>query len=227
MSRARTRARGRATPPMAVLAALAFAAVLTACTSDPLTPTSGPSGIGASTGPGATATLQPPASFGPPPSPTPPDDATPVTLDPTLLAILPESVEGIPVVEDADEAAVALNNASVQSIAISVDAGVAVDVGNGNFVYAWIVKLRPGAFSADKFHLWRDSYDEGACSAGGGVVGRAEVVIAGRTAYVTSCVVGLRTYHLWLEDQDILISASALGEARFGERLLEGLRVPA
>src|SRR6185503_16024042 len=95
--------------PISFLTALAFAAVVTACTSDHLTPTARPSGVGASTGPGATATLQPPTSFGPPPSPTPPDDASPVTLDPTLLAILPESVEGIPVIEDADESAVALN----------------------------------------------------------------------------------------------------------------------
>jgi hypothetical protein len=207
------------------VALLAIAAAA-ACTSNP-PQSAGPSGPGTAIASGATATVQPGPTFGPPPSPTPGDDATPVALDPTLISILPAAIDGIPVQEDIDEAAVALNDAVVQMIAGSVDAGVAVDAGNGNLVYGWIVKLKPDVFNADKFRLWRDSYDEGACSAAGGVVGRAEAEIGGRTAYVTSCVTGLHTYHVWLQDQDILISASSVGEGRFGEKLLEGLRVPA
>lgn len=174
-----------------------------------------------------TPTIEPPTSFGPPPSPTPPDDVTPLALDATLLAWLPESVEGVAVVEDVDEAAVALNDPALPRIASAVDAGVAVDAGSGNLVYGWVVRLRPGVFNSADFRQWRDAYDDGACAQAGGVVGRAEADIGGRTAYVTSCVTGLHTYHVWLEDQDILISASSIGEGRFGEKLLEGLRVPA
>jgi hypothetical protein len=58
------------------------------------------------------------------------------------------------------------------------------------------------------------------------VVGRAEATIGGRQSYVTSCVAGMHTYHVWLKDQDILISASSVGAGRFGEKLLEGLRIP-
>jgi hypothetical protein len=59
----------------------------------------------------------------------------------------------------------------------------------------------------------------------GGVVGHAEAEIGGRKTYVTSCVQGMHTYHLWLADQNLLISASAIGEGRFGEELLKGLRL--
>jgi hypothetical protein len=44
--------------------------------------------------------------------------------------------------------------------------------------------------------------------------------------YITSCTQGLRTYHVWLTDQGILISASAIGDANFGEQLMDNLRVP-
>ena len=36
----------------------------------------------------------------------------------------------------------------------------------------------------------------------------------------------MHTYHVWLAEQNILISASAIGEGRFGEELLKGLRLP-
>ena len=148
-------------------------------------------------------------------------------LDPALLAYLPAAVGGIEVKEDVDEAAAALNDPALPRIASAVEGAVAVNIGTGNLVYAWIVHLRTGVFTDSDYRQWRDSYDEGACAAAGGVVGRAEATIGGRQSYVTSCVAGLHTYHVWLKDQDILISASSIGEGKFGEKLLEGLRVPA
>jgi hypothetical protein len=200
-----------------------MALVVAACSGDPIATSTRAPGATALT----TATAAAPASFGPPPSPTPPDDTSPIILDPGLLALLPESVGGAAVTEDADEAANALNDPALPGFASAVDGAVAVDTGTGNLVYAWVVKLRPGAFTDAAFRQWRDAYDEGACAAAGGVVGRAEAEIGGRRAYVTSCVADLHTYHVWLGDQDLLISASSIGEARFGEELLAGLRVPA
>ena len=182
---------------------------------------------GSTAGSGAAATIQPPTSFGPPPSPTPPDDATPLVIDPSLRNLLPEQVEGFAVTEDVDEAAKALNDPTLARIASAVDAAVAVDTAGGNLVYAWIVRLRQSRFGEDAYRQWRDSYDEGACAAAGGVVGRAEARIGGRRTFVTSCTAGLHTYHVWLQDQNLLISASSVGAGRFGEKLLEGLRVPA
>ena len=208
----------------ALIAIVLPVALLAACTGS-LSPSSTPTPIG--TGASATSTIQPPTSFGPPPSPTPPDDTTPIQLDPALLAYMPESVAGIAVVEDVDEAATALSDPALPRIASAVAGAVAVDAGNGNLVYAWIVRLRHDVFTAGDYRQWRDSYDDGACAAAGGVVGRAEAAIGGRQAFVTSCEKGLRTYHVWLQDQDILISASSIGQGAFGQKLLEGLRVPA
>jgi hypothetical protein len=210
-------ARPRATPTFSGIVLL----LLAACQATPTGPTPGSSLVA-----GATPTAEPLATLGPPPSPTPPDQTSPVVLDPTVLDFLPTEVGGIPLTESVTEATQALADPSLPKIASAVDAAVAVDAGNGNLVYAWVVRLRPAAFSDGLYSQWRDSYDEGACSGAGGIVGRAEAQIDDRTAYITSCTGDLRTYHVWLKDQAILISASAVGEAKFGELLVNNLRVP-
>ena len=198
---------------------LALATVLAACQ------TGTPSGSG---GPGSsqigTSPIDPAMTVGPPPSPTP-DDATPAVIDATLLEYLPETVAGAPVTEALDEAALALADPALPRIATALDVGLALDETTGNLVTAHVVRLREGAFDDDTYRQWRDSYDEGACAAAGGVVGRAEATIDKRTVYVTSCVAGLRTYHVWIEDEHLLISASSVGDRRFGELLMNELRV--
>jgi hypothetical protein len=207
------------------VAALLLAVAVAACDGATASRTATPP-PGASGGSGGAGTLEPPTSFGPPPSPTAPDDTAPLVIDPALIAILPASVDGIAVTESPDEAALALTDPALPNIASALDVAVAVDLGTGNLVTAWVVQLKPGSFSTEAYRQWRDSYDEGACAAAGGVTGHAEADIGGRRSYVTSCAAGLRTYHVLLEDQQVLISASAIGEGRFGEKLLGGLRVP-
>ena len=204
---------------------LAGAVVVAGCTN---TATSaGTSARPASTaGSAAIGTLGPPTSGGPAANATAPDDTTPISLDSSLLAVLPERLGDIAVAEDNDQAAIALSDPALPHIATAVDAAVAVDAANGNLVYAWVVKLRPGALTADAFRQWRDSYDDGACAASGGVIGAAEAELGGRTTYIGSCAAGLRTYHVWLEEADVLVSAASIGEGRFGEALIAGLREP-
>jgi hypothetical protein len=220
----------RASVPAAVVASVALLTALAvgACGStSPSETASNPSpSSGGTLATDATGTAGPPASQGAPPSPTPPDDATPIAIDPTLLAFLPATVAEIPVVEDLDVAGEALFDPAITQIATGIDAAVAVDTGTGNLVTAWVVRLRDGAFGEEHYRQWRDSYDVGACTAGGGIVGRAQAELGGRNTYVTSCVTALRTYHVWLEEQDVLISASSIGDARFGEQLLSTLEVP-
>jgi hypothetical protein len=206
------------------LAPAVLAAVVAACQTGG--PTGTPGGVAGSTDAGGGTATDGLSTLGPPPSPTPPDETSVVTLDPTVLGFLPESVNGILVTESIDEAAQALDNPSLPKIASAMDAGVAVDAGTGNLVYAWVVRLRADKFSDEIYRQWRDSYDEGACSAAGGVTGNAEATIDERTVYITSCVQGLRAYHVWLKDQGVLISASATGDAKFGELLMDNLRVP-
>jgi hypothetical protein len=206
----------------AFLLGLAIAACSTAAPN--VSPTRAPGSSIAPTGDGG-STPEPPTSLAPPPSPTA-DDAAPLVIDPARLAVLPASIDGVPVTESPDDAALALTDPALPRIASALDVAVAVDLANGNLVTAWVVQLKPDALSDEAYRQWRDSYDEGACAAADGVIGHAEADIGGRKSYVTSCATGLRTYHVLLEDQDILVSASAIGEGRFGEKLLGGLRVP-
>lgn len=188
------------------------------------TPPGGSGGPSSST-PGGTRLVDPATTVEPRPSPTP-DEATPAVIDPALLEYLPASIEGFPVTEAVDEAAVALADPALSQIATAVDVGLALDKATGNLVTAHVVRLRDGAFDDATYRLWRDSFDAGACAAAGGVDGRIEATIDGRTVFVTSCVGDLRTYHLWIEDEHLLISASSVGAGRFGELLMNDLQVP-
>jgi hypothetical protein len=161
----------------------------------------------------------------PPPSPTP-DANLPAEIDATLLAYLPESVADATLREDVDEAAIAVADPNLSRVATALDVGVALDESSANLVTAHVVRLREGAFDDAAYRDWRDTFDEGACAAGGGVKGRAETTIDGRTVYVTTCVTALRTYHLWIGDEELLVSAASIGDGNFGELLMNELRVP-
>ena len=207
--------------PLAALVAVAVVGCGTNRPTGSAAATGIPSGPDAS-GPGGSGLSG--ASFGPPP--TLPGDSTPIAIDPTLLAFLPAAIDTTPVQEDLDVATDALLDPALPMIATGLDAAVAVDTGTSNLVTAWVVRLRPGAFGDEAYRQWRDSYDDGACNAAGGIRGRAQAELGGRDTYVTSCVAALRTYHVWLKDEGVLISASSIGDGRFGEKLMTTLRVP-
>jgi hypothetical protein len=106
------------------------------------TPTPGATAVG----PTATATAETPPTFGPPASPTP-DEAAPVVVDGALLDLLPASIGTTPVQEDLDAAAQALSDPALDQLATGIDAAVAVDIGNGDLVYALVVHVKPGVFA--------------------------------------------------------------------------------
>ena len=176
----------------------------------------------------------PSPSPGPTPSPTPavstsalPSNAQGVVVDPTLLEILPEAVGGIPIVESQEAEAQLLGDPALGTIAEAVAAGLAVDAqaAQTEFLYAVVVRLREGQMGEERFRDWRDSYDEGACTQAGGVVGNAQAEIDSRTVYIGTCDGAVRTYHVWLPEPNLLVSASAVGvEKRLGEELVENLR---
>lgn len=147
-----------------------------------------------------------------------------VPVDRQLLDILPPSVGGLTIEPSPEAEAESAADPGFVAVATSFAAAVAVDPGSGDFVFAAVVALPPGRMTADLFRDWRDSFDEGACSQAGGVVGNAEAEIGGRTVHIGSCDGGLHTYHAWLDDRNIIVSASAVGAARLGEQLMDGLR---
>lgn len=177
----------------------------------------------ASQGPTTEITPTPQVTLGP--SETPPPTSG-VVVDARLLDILPATVDGLAVTENPDGETASLTDPELETVASSIAAGLAVDPPTGEFVYATVVRLLPGAMNGNVFRDWRDSYDEGACSQANGVAGNAEAQIDGRTVYIATCTGGVRTYHVWLEPQGILVSASAVGDRRLGEILMNSLRVP-
>lgn len=194
--------------------------VLAACSS--VTPSSSPS-PDPSADPSAAASPAPPSPTSPSPTIAEPSKDAAFPVDPALLAVFPDSVEGLEIAPS-PEGEASLQNPDVARIATRGEAVIAVDPATGDFVYAVILEIRPGRFDEAGFRDWRDSFDEGACSQAGGVVGNAEAEIGGHPTYIGTCAGGLHTYHTWLAEPGLLVSASAVGPARLGEGLIAGLR---
>lgn len=168
------------------------------------------------------ATSLGPGSFAPPSSAG--GSPGPITIDTTLLAVLPRDISSIPVIESTEGETDALSDPVLPRIATAAVAVVAVDTTTSDLVYAIVVRLRPDVFTDDAYRDWRDSYDEGACGGVSNVVGHAQSTIGGNSVYIATCANGLRTYHAKLETRSILISASSTGDRRFGILLLGNLR---
>lgn len=180
------------------------------------------------------STPSPPPSATVAPTPTPPATETPLpsvasldpgvqlTLDRTLLSILPEAVEGI-VLQPSPDGEASLLDPVVGVLFSHGSAAIAVDPVSGDLVYAVALVPRSG-FSEQVYREYRDSFDEGACSQAGGVVGNAEAEIGGHPTYIGTCAGGMHTYHVLLGEPGVLISASSVGDRRLGEALIAGLR---
>lgn len=182
---------------------------------------------GAAVTPAPSITSEPTATVAatPTPSAAPTEPAAgSVVVDAALLEVLPAQVDGLPLVENPEGEAGAMAAPGLADFASGIVAGLAIDSASGEFVYAVVVRVRVGAMSAPRYQAWRDSFDTAACAPAGGVSGHATTQIAGRSVYVATCAGGVVTYHVWLQARRILVSVSALGERRLGERLLDGLR---
>ena len=180
--------------------------------------------------PNASPSSNPPPTPSPSPSAAgsltaPPSNAQGVVVDPSLLDVLPPEVDGLPITESPEAEADGLADPELGEVAEAIAAGIAIDPATNDFLYAAVIRLKPAVMGDERFRDWRDSFDEGACSQAGGVVGHAQAVIDDRTVYIGTCAGGVRTYHVWLTEPNLIVSASAVGEQRrLGERLVEDLR---
>ncbi len=162
-------------------------------------------------------------------APTGPSDApgataagTRVAFDEALLRFLPPDIEGVAVVPEPDAFAVA---AADPDFARNVEAAAfAVAVDGEDLASGVVAKLRPGVYDEAVFRDWRDTYNEGACGQAGGVAGNAQAELGGRTVYIATCGGGLHVYHAYLPERGVIVSLFSLGDRRFGEQLMSGLR---
>jgi hypothetical protein len=209
-----------------VVGAAVLTAVIAGCGPGPATP----SPVALPTGSLApAATAEGPASPGAvasgPSSPGPSGAA--IQVDPGLMTYVPTSVDGVPVTFDPETSA---TNASADPglardlVAIAV--ALAIVPGSSaadDLAVVSVVRLRDPARDDNWFRDWRDTYDQAACAPAGGVVGNAEAQIGGGTVYIGSCAQGVRTYHTRLAAAGIVVSITALGSRRLGEKVMAGL----
>ena len=183
-----------------------------------------PSGAAPSSAPPATPapSAAPAGTTAPVDSPAPPSPAGAVVEDPSLLSVLPASLAGVPVNHEAQAFAEAATDPAFAGNVQSAAFAVAVD--GEDLASAVVARPNPGVYSETFFRDWRDSYNEGACGQSGGVAGNAQSEIGKQTVYIGTCAGGLRTYHAWLADKGLLVSAFSLGDRRFGELLMAGLQ---
>ena len=149
-----------------------------------------------------------------------------IVVDDRLLDVLPAQVDGIDLVSDpATAAGIASDPAlATTASAIAVALAVAPDASTGDDIaVVSVVQLRPDVFGDAWYRAWRDTYDDAACAAAGGVTGNAQAEIGGHDTYIGTCVQGAFTYHVYLEDLDRLVSITSAGDRRLGERIVSGL----
>jgi hypothetical protein len=171
----------------------------------------------------STATTIPTASAAPTASP-----AAGVIVDPTLLDVLPEAIDGVPVTADPETAADIAADGSiapfVSAIALATAFGPLSTDALGDYAVVTVARLRPGTFSDLFFRGWRDTFDAGVCEQAGGLKpGTAETEIGGHRTFVGSCVGGVHTYHLYLPANDVIVSMQGVGPGRFAERIIAGI----
>jgi hypothetical protein len=186
----------------------------------------GPSPATPSLDPSPTGSLAPPATAeGPSPSADPSGAA--VQVDAALLAFVPAAVDGVPLTFDPGTSATIAGDPSVAPDAASLAVALAIVPGASaadDLAVVSVVRLRDPAKDESWFRDWRDTYDQAACGPAGGLVGNAEAEIGGGTVYIGSCAGGVRTYHTRLAAAGIVVSVTALGSRRLGEKVMAGLQ---
>ena len=211
-----------------VIAAAVLSALIVSCGPGPATPSPVASPTG-SLAPAATA--EGPSSPGAAPtgSPSSGPSGAAIQVDPGLLTYVPTTVDGVPVTFDPETSAtnaaadpgLARDLAAIAvALAIAPGASAAAD----DLAVVSVVRLRDPTKDDNWFRDWRDTYDQAACGPAGGVIGNAEAQIGGGTVYIGSCKGGARTYHTRLVSAGIVVSITALGSRRLGEKVMAGLK---
>jgi hypothetical protein len=152
------------------------------------------------------------------------DRGQPLTVDPSLLAVLPGQVAGI-AIQPSPEAAALVDDAdlarSAEGVAVGIVAGG--DPPGSDLAVSTVVRLRPGVYSQAFYDAWRADYDRAACEPAAGVADHDRQDLAGHGVDIAVCSGGARTYHTHL-DGDILVSVTAIGDQHFGDLVMAGLR---
>jgi hypothetical protein len=209
-----TFSRGRVCAAIGLLAAVA---ALEACSGP--APTGGAPSQVPSQAIGSVAS--PPASTAPSATATP-STGLAVEADPGLFTVIGGSSDGLNFVFDPDTTARVAADPDLARNAVGVAIGLYTVTGQQpvqDFAIVSVVHLRDPSVGDDWFRSYRDSYDEAACAQAGGVDRHSEATIGTNHVFIGGCAGGAFTYHIRAETRGIVVSITAAGPARLGERL--------
>lgn len=139
-----------------------------------------------------------------------------------MLSHVPASVGGVRIEPDPGTAAQIAADPALVGEVDRLAVGLAVRSGSSgaeDLAVVNVVQLEDGVLGEPFFRDWRESYDEAACGQAGGVSGHAQFESDGRTVYVGSCTGGAHTYHVALEEDDVLVAVTSVGPGRWGEQI--------
>ena len=209
-----TFSRGRVLASIGLLAALA---ALAAC-SGPAPTSPAPS---ASPSQSVVAPASPSASTAPSATTTASTGLT-VAADPGLFDVIGGSTADLTFVYDPDTTARVAVDPDLARNAVAVAIGLYTVTGQQpaqDYAVVSVVRLRDPSVGDDWFRSYRDSYDEAACAQAGGVARNSEATIGTNHVFIGGCGGEAFTYHVRLEARGIVVSITAVGPARLGERL--------
>jgi hypothetical protein len=151
-----------------------------------------------------------------------------VAVDRSLLDVLPGEVQGQAIRFDDVTAAEIAGNGNLAPDIEAIGLALYIQPGSSatpdDLAIVSVVRVRSGVFGDAWFRSWRSTYDIGACEIAGGVEpGSAVSEIGTHETHIGSCTGGAHTYHVHLPSPDRVVSITAAGEARFGERVVAGL----
>lgn len=149
--------------------------------------------------------------------------------DPDLFAVIGgDSADGLDFHYDPDTTATVATDPGLATDAVGLAIGLYTIRGQQpvvDYAIASIVQLRRPAADDEWYRSYRDSYDTSACAQAGGVARHAQTPMNGRTVFIGGCAGGAFTYHVRLE-QGIVVSLTAVGPGRLGDRLAADVGVP-
>ena len=142
--------------------------------------------------------------------------------DPSLFAAIGgDSKTGLDFRYDPDTTAAVAADPGLAKDAVGLAIGLYTVHGQEpvvDYAVASVLRLRNPSANEEWFRSYRDSYDTSACAKAGGVARHAQTPMNGWTVFIGGCAGGAFTYHVRL-DEGIVVSLTAVGPARLGDRL--------
>ncbi len=160
--------------------------------------------------------------FGPTPWPSGTTGQYGLHIDPSLLGLLPRTVDAYQIVESGDLEKAALDDADLARTFDNYAAASIGMIGEDNWLQLVIGHLRADAQTPDVYTSWVSDYATGACSQADGVSGSSQPTISDWIVDVATCAGGPVVYTLSLGKGTIL-SMYGLGPRDLGRKLIASL----